>query len=373
MENIRKRLDSESAYDFEIDEDEENVLQSSLESSLENVNVVNGQGLSNRNNNQNGNVSLVSSLLLNAKLLIVQFQRFTPRHSLTSDESGIDLESPFRRPDNTACSYTVQASDEESSDDSYYEERAHSTPKTKPNINMKIPLSIFKIDLGKVDHAMDIRVGSNNGGRSNNKERIKFMVDMSNPKPKRKREYQPSAKPNAKPLAKGYVQENYKGLYDSTEFDLMLFAKCTNGLDEETGVRITNVHKIRFLHRTDGEVDEIFALPSGPARSVVMAWSDTSFPLSIASAILVEKSVTEKEVKNLFENRYLSKFKMVKGETLTSTPEFHLRFAPKIYTKFNANINDANNDLKKTLNRCGEPIVKMQVRLESISFPSVVI
>lgn len=95
MENIRKRLDSESAYDFEIDEDEENVLQSSLESSLENVNVVNGQGLSNRNNNQNGNVSLVSSLLLNAKLLINKFQRFTPNHSLTSDESGIDLNLPF--------------------------------------------------------------------------------------------------------------------------------------------------------------------------------------------------------------------------------------------------------------------------------------
>ncbi len=134
-----------------------------------------------------------------------------------------------------------------------------------------------------------------------------------------------------------------------------------------------NIHKVRFLHRSDSEVEEIFALPSGSGRCVLLQWADTNFPLSIASAILNEKSVTEKEVKNLFENRYLTRFKMKKGESLNTTPEFHLRFAPQVYTKFHANLKDGNDDMKEILGFDNGSKCTMQVQLEAILFPNAVL
>lgn len=85
---------------------------------------------------------------------------------------------------------------------------------------------------------------------------------------------------------------------------------------------MTTVNKVRFLYRNDSGENEIFALPSGTSRHVILKWADSDFPLSVASAILDPKYVTEKEVKTLFVNRFLSRYKMLKGEEFTKTKIF---------------------------------------------------
>lgn len=297
---------------------------------------------------------------------------------MASEESGIELESPFRRPAIPIRSHHTHSScndDEESTDnsdnESYgIEDVAHSTPKpkkTKPNIRIKIPLNIFKIDLDKVDTAIEKKDNRKRGQTKTNKERIDFMIDSYNPKPKKRKRGQQT---NNGEGSEFNLLQSYKGHFESaSKFQLLLYKKCTFCEDDETGEQMKKLHKVRYLSRHDDEAEEIFALPSGSGRSVVIQWADTNFPMSVASAILDGKSVTEKEVKNLFENRYLTRFKMKAGETLTTTPEFHLRFAPQIYTKFHATINDANAELKEILGHNKGSKVKMQVQLESISFP----
>lgn len=200
-----------------------------------------------------------------------------------------------------------------------------------------------------------------------NESRIDFMINAANPKLKRKRGQNPC------PLWKFYKKLQYKGHFDrSNRYKLLLYRKYTCKKDAETGDNVKMLQKIRFLHRdrTVDAAEEIFALPSGSGRYVVLQWADTNFPLSVASAILVEDTVTEKDVKNLFENRYLTRFKMKKGESLNTTPEFHLRFAPQVYTKFHASLKDGFDDLKRILGYKKVSNATMQVQLEAILFPN---
>lgn len=338
MDKIRKRTS----------ENERNISgHRSLESSLENMEVDGVPYFRISSNNSSGSANV------------------------TSDESGIVLESPFRRPGLPIRSYNGDGY-EESSEDSDYETSDHevfySTPKVKRmknSVNYTNPLSIFKIDLEKVDLAIDKKDNRKIGTIKTNEERINFMIEFSNPKPKRRRAQQTTTTKHSI-----YEPKSFRGFFNSnSKFELVLFRKLTSLIDAETGEKMVRSQNIRFLYRHDGEAEEIFALPSGPSRSVVTPWTDTNFPLSVASAILDGKSVTEKEVKNLFENRYLTRFKMKKGEKLTSTPEFHLRFAPQVYTQFHANINDSNGELLKILGQSEGSQSKMQVRLESVLFP----
>lgn len=229
----------------------------------------------------------------------------------------------------------------------------------------------------KVDNAIDKKDPTKIGVTKNNHERIAFMIEAANPKPRRKRVHRGIH--SVVDSSNTYVSQSYKGFFDSTsEFELEFYHKHTFRTDDETQVKMKNLHKVRFLHRvhrsdSDSRIEEIFALPSGSGRSVVMQWADTNFSLSIASAALDGESVTGKSVKNLHENRYLTNFKMKTGESLSDTAEFHLRFAPQIYTKFAANINGDNVELKQLLGHNAGSEVKVQVQLESILFPSAVI
>lgn len=202
-----------------------------------------------------------------------------------------------------------------------------------------------------------------------NKQRILFMM-QSNVKPIK---FTKTIRPTKTVKTSEYKEQTYKGEFqDTNKFKMILFSKCTHVDDEETWEKMMSIQKVRFLYRNDSEVDEIFALPSGSGRNVIMKWTDSSFPLSVASAILDVKSATEKEVKNLFDNRYLSSYKMIKGEKLSKTSEFYLRFAPQVYTKFHANINDANLDFKRILGYSNEAEVKVQIKMDSIMFPNAV-
>lgn len=293
------------------------------------------------------------------------------KQNVSYNDSGICLESPCQTRNSIYVDSDSSYHEDEAAEDSDTEnvpQNVSLANEMKPKaVKLSIPLSIFKIDLEKVDNAIDDDNEARVGRAKSNEQRIDFMVTASMPK-SRKRKHGGAI---VRPKPKFYVQRPYLGYFDpSNKFNLLLYRKCTYNEDEETGDKMKNVHKIRFLYRNDSEAEEIFALPSGSARSVVLKWADSSFPLSIASAILDGQSVTEKEVKNLFENRYLSRFKMKSGESLTEAPEFHLRFAPQIYTKFHANLKDGNVELKTILDAREGAKVKMQVQLQSISFPS---
>lgn len=70
------------------------------------------------------------------------------------------------------------------------ENLAHSTPKagrSAESIKLKTPLNIFKIDLEKVDRAIDKTDPAQAGELKTNEERIEFIISAANPKLKRKR------------------------------------------------------------------------------------------------------------------------------------------------------------------------------------------
>lgn len=276
------------------------------------------------------------------------------------------------------CNSDSSEDDEEVVDDSDNENE--STPRKKnASIKLKVPPNILKIDLEKVDKAIDEKDSTKIGLPKNNTERIGFMINAANPKPKTKlcEPLSPQRSFNSvstfhdnnetKKIAKRskiYEPMLYRG-YSNTKFSIIFYRKYSSRRDDETGEQVKILHKVRFLHRFDSEAEEIFALPSGSGRSVVTQWADINFPLSIASATLVENSVTAKEVKLLYGNRYLTKSKMRTGEALNQNDEFYLRFTPRIYTIFHADINNA--ELMKILGTYKNS--KMQVRMESIMFP----
>lgn len=302
------------------------------------------------------------------RLCLCQFQGDAQRQ-LLSDESGIDLESSFERSVlTTRNTSNIDSTNYNNTDESIDpgDDQSCTVPirkKTRPrSVKLKISLSIFKIDIEKVDEAIK---NSKIATSKNNKARIDFIVEAANRKYKRKRERQSGQEQDL------FVTHRYDG-YTNTKFEFVYYQKISYSTDDETQQNTQKIQKIRFLHRCDS-VEEIFALPSGSGRHAVLQWADTNFPSSIASATLDPKSVTQKEVKNLYENRYLTKFKMKTGESLHTTPEFHLRFAPKIYTTYHANINDVNAELKSVLGHESESKLKMQVSLESVQFPGVVI
>ncbi|KAG4068237.1 hypothetical protein HA402_007757 [Bradysia odoriphaga] len=281
--------------------------------------------------------------------------RPTNKH-ISSSESGVDMPSLNSLEDENGCAL------------SDVEHVLHSTPRPNRSIKLKNPPNIIKIDLDKVDRAID-----SVGCPKNNEDRITFIigaanritaVDQSDPYP------DSDATTDDEIEKKIYTSHPYHG-YSNSKFELKFYHKYSTSTDDETGLQQEILRKVRFLHRKDPE--EIYALPSGAGQIWLTKWADTNFPLSIASAILKEKSVTAKEVKDLYGNHYLTKFKMRYGESLTDSSDFHLKFAPLIYTKFHANINDANTELKKILGFYQKSTVKVKVQGESIMFPGSVI
>lgn len=267
----------------------------------------------------------------------------------------------FSRPVLTTCNtentnVSSNNNNEESVDQSCTP-RTSSTPKTsktRPKTTKLPSLNIFKIDLEKVDEAMD--KANVETTTKDNEGRINFMVEAM-------RERQSGEQQHS------YALKPYPGHYVSTKFKLMYCEKRTYVKDDEARHTSVNIQKIRFLHRSNSDVEEIFALPSGSGRYAVLQWADTNFPSSVASKTLHPESITDKEVKCLLENRYLTRLKMKKGEALQASSEFHCRFAPKVYTKYHAKINSA--ELSSVLGNDNDSTVKMQVSLESVLFPSI--
>lgn len=216
----------------------------------------------------------------------------------------------------------------------YYDAFKRVFGKLENGSKLDIPLNVVLIDLKKVDDAIDKSDEKTFGKIKSNEERIDFVVRSTQSKYEEK-----TIEPTT----------NYTDFY-CEDFKLKLYE---NGESGQT---------VLFLHRSE----EIFALPV--VDSDFFNWADKSFPFSVASAILDNKSVTEKEVKNLYENQYSTITRMRNGARLNETTDFHQRYATQFCTKFTGTASNA--ELNRILHKMENAEIKIRVQRESISFPN---
>ncbi len=212
-----------------------------------------------------------------------------------------------------------------------------------------MPLKIFKIDLEKVDEAIDKKDCERLGKTKDNEERIAFMTmtNLGHPIADRKRGSQNICNANGKFKLKEYTEE-------ITDYYAETWDKKKNSL------------RILFIYRSDSEAEEIFALADGVSEGIVTDWADTSFPFSVASAILGEKSVETIAVKDLYNNRCVTT-QVCEGVPLNDPSNYSNLYGPNVCTKFNGTT--SNVELKRILGKNEEAVLQMEVRPESISFP----